>query len=287
MVEYWLRDDVNLARLIDTRYERYDHSSGWFAPSGLLGSEKLGSEIRFTGDWYRSDETEVTALIEKYADENPTTSYVGRLRDPSIRMFGRPDPVEVGPEWHEAPAATPLTGAEPFVGLEGTVADFWRFAMGDLRTNNVRGYLAEYLVAKAVGATQQRVEWDAYDVITPDGITIEVKTSAYLQVWAQNKPSAISFTGLCAKTWTPQDGYSAASSYNADVYVFCVQTAASHDAYDPLELKQWDFYVLPNSVVAATEQKSLGINRVRTLSNGAIKLDDLAAAIATAATISD
>ena len=287
MVEYWLQNDVSLARLIGTKYERYVHSSGWSAPSGLLGSEKLGSEIQFTGDWCQSDEAEITALIEKYADENPTTSLVGRLRDPSIRTFERRDPVQVGPEWRDAPVATPLTGAEPFVGQEGTVADFWRFAMGDLRTNNVRGYLAEYLVAKAVSATQQRVEWDAYDVVTPDGVTIEVKTSAYLQVWAQNKPSTILFTGLCAKTWTPQDGYSATSSYNADVYVFCVQTATSHDAYDPLELSQWDFYVLPKSVAAATEQKSLGINRVKTLSGGAIKFDDLAAAITTAATVSD
>ena len=195
--------------------------------------------------------------------------------------------MQVGPEWREAPAATTLTGAESFVGSEGTVADFWRLAVGDLRTNNVRGYLAEYLVAKAVGATQQRVEWDPYDVITPDRVTIEVKTSAYLQVWAQNKPSTILFTGLCAKSWTPQTGYSAAPSYNADVYVFCVQTAGSHDAYDPLELGQWDFYVLPKSVVAATEQKSLGINRVKTLSGGAIKFDDLAAAIAIAATVID
>lgn len=287
MVEYWLQNDVSLARLIGTKYERYNHSSGWSTPLGFLGSEKLGSEIRYTGDWYRSDEVEITALIEKYADENLTTSLVGRLRDPSIRTFEQRNPVQVGPEWREAPAATPLTGAESFVGAERTVADFWRFAMGDLRTNNVRGYLAEYLVANAVGATQQRVEWDAYDVVTPDGISIEVKTSAYLQVWAQNKPSTILFTGLCAKTWTPQDGYSAASSYNADVYVFCVQTAVSHDAYDPLELGQWDFYVLPRSVVAATEQKSLGINRVKTLSGGAIRFDDLAAAIAIATTVID
>lgn len=44
-----------------------------------------------------------------------------------------------------------------------------------LRMNNVRGDLAEFLVARAVGATGPRVEWDAYDVLAPDGTRIEVK----------------------------------------------------------------------------------------------------------------
>ena len=46
-----------------------------------------------------------------------------------------------------------------------TVLDFWRWALGDLRMNNARGYLVEYLVAQAVGdASPTRVEWGAYDV---------------------------------------------------------------------------------------------------------------------------
>ncbi len=49
--------------------------------------------------------------------------------------------------------------------------------MSDLRTNNVRGYLAEFLVAKAVGAHGPRLEWDAYDVLAPDRTRIEVKSS--------------------------------------------------------------------------------------------------------------
>jgi len=49
------------------------------------------------------------------------------------------------------PGPSPLTGQEPFDGLDATVLDFWRWAMSDLRVNNVRGYLAEFLVAKAVG----------------------------------------------------------------------------------------------------------------------------------------
>lgn len=82
-----------------------------------------------------------------------------------------------------APILAPLDGAEPFIGVEATVADFWRFALSDLRMNNTRGYLAEFIVARAVGATTTRVEWDSYDVLAPSGARIEVKSSAYLQVW--------------------------------------------------------------------------------------------------------
>ena len=53
--------------------------------------------------------------------------------------------------------------------------------MSDLRTNNVRGYLAEFLVARAVGSEAMRVEWDPWDVTTPDGTKIEVKSSGFFK----------------------------------------------------------------------------------------------------------
>ncbi|MFD5893696.1 MULTISPECIES: hypothetical protein [unclassified Streptomyces] len=54
-----------------------------------------------------------------------------------------------------------MSGNESFSGLEATLSDFWRFAMSDLRTNTVRGYLAEFLVARAMGVETIRVEWDS------------------------------------------------------------------------------------------------------------------------------
>lgn len=171
-------------------------------------------------------------------------------------------------EWFSAPAATPLTGAEPLTGTDATVSDFWRFAMSDLRMNNVRGYLAEFLVAKAVGAVGQRIEWDAFDVLMPDGTRIEVKSSAYLQVWDQRKPSEIRFTGLTGRTWTPQEGESEAATFNADVYVFAVQTAKTHDVYDPLDVSQWTFYVLSREVVERRGYRSISLPVLSQLTDG-------------------
>lgn len=56
-------------------------------------------------------------------------------------------------EWIRPGQPRRLTGDEPFRGVDATVRDFWAYAMSDLLMNNVRGYLAEFLVAKAVGAS--------------------------------------------------------------------------------------------------------------------------------------
>jgi hypothetical protein len=55
-------------------------------------------------------------------------------------------------QWLVPPVRKALTGRMRFLGLRGAgVEDFWQFALGDLRMNNARGYLAEYLVGTALG----------------------------------------------------------------------------------------------------------------------------------------
>ena len=148
----------------------------------------------------------------------------------------------------QPPPTRMLSGDEPIVGTPALVRDFWAWTLSDLRTNTVRPMLAEFLVAQALGATAQpRIEWDAYDVVTPDGVRVEVKSSAYLQAWTQARPSSIRFGGLNGRTWDPTAGYAAAASYNADVYVFAVVTTRDHALYDPLDSAQWSFWVLPRA----------------------------------------
>lgn len=176
-----------------------------------------------------------------------------------------------------------LTGAEHLSGVDATVQDFWRFAMSDLRMNNVRGYFAEFLVAMALGAEGPRIEWDAYDVLASDGTRVEVKSSAYPQVWDQRRPSRIKFTGLTGRTWTPQEGESPTATFNADVYVFAVQTAQTHDQYDPLDVSQWSFYVLGRRVLEDLGYQSLGLATLGKLTS-AVEYSDLADAIHSATT---
>jgi hypothetical protein len=165
--------------------------------------------------------------------------------------------------WIEPLPRVELTGEETFAGLNATVLDFWAFATSDLRTNNVRGYLAEFLVARAVGATHPRVEWDAFDVRSPDGSTIEVKSSAYLQVWKQRRLSAPRFSGLRSRAWTPEDGYEPEPSLHADVYVFCLNTAKTHRELQPLDTSQWEFYVLARAQVEAVGTNTFSLSAIQ------------------------
>lgn len=93
-----------------------------------------------------------------------------------------------------------LTGNEHFT-YEGMpvgilLNDFWAWNSSDLLNNTLRGALAEFIVASAVGidTTKAREDWTAYDLLTESGRKIEVKCSAYLQSWNTEKLSRVQFS---------------------------------------------------------------------------------------------
>ncbi len=98
----------------------------------------------------------------------------------------------------------PYSGSERFRdedrGLGFDLLSFWQGSASDVFSNAIRGVLAEYLVARAIGAAYDvRDEWAVCDLCDPSGITIEVKSAAYLQSWHRERLSSISFN--CAKTF--------------------------------------------------------------------------------------
>ena len=73
--------------------------------------------------------------------------------------------------------------------LGATVGEFWRSAYSDLAANSTRALVAEYLVARALGAcAHPRLEWDAVDVVV-DRVKVEVKCAGYVQTWPQKTES--------------------------------------------------------------------------------------------------
>src|SRR5688500_3044284 len=93
----------------------------------------------------------------------------------------------------------PRTGKEKLRIAERTldlsVLDFWRWSASDLLSNATRGRFAEFIVAHALGISfdEIRDEWGAFDLLTPQGIKVEVKSASYIQSWHQIKESLISF----------------------------------------------------------------------------------------------
>lgn len=157
----------------------------------------------------------------------------------------------------------PKTGDEPFHRDGETLApkliDFWRWSASALLSNATRGVLAEYIVACALDvAASGRVEWDAYDLLSPEGAKIEVKSAAYLQSWAHPKLSAIRFD--IRPTQLLENGANLVKR-QAHVYVFCLLRHTDKTTVDPLNLEQWEFYILPTSVLdeKCATQKTIGL----------------------------
>jgi hypothetical protein len=150
---------------------------------------------------------------------------------------------------------TRKTGNEHFKSngqpLESTLLDFWQWALSDLANNVLRGVLAEYIVAEALGIeTYVRRSWEPYDLTTASGIKVEVKSAAYLQSWYHKKYSTISFGIRQTKAYDPETNrFADEIKRQADVYVFCLLKHKDKPTLDPLDLDQWEFYILAASVL--------------------------------------
>lgn len=131
------------------------------------------------------------------------------------------------------------------------LVDFWSWAHSDINGNTERGILAEYLVACAIGMNNNiRVNFDSFDLITPEGITLEVKSSGYIQTWGQENLSKITFGIQPTAGWDKTTNtYKNEKMRQAQVYVFCVLKHKEQQSINPLNIVQWDFYLLPTSTL--------------------------------------
>lgn len=165
------------------------------------------------------------------------------------------------------------TGEESFSKgwkqLSIKVKDFWWRWFSQLVTNNLRGILAEYIVASDVGVTNApREERDSYDLITPEKIRIEVKSGSYIQSREQKKLSSISFSIRSTRGY---DNVTQKRDQNmkrqSDVYVFCLLSHQDQATLNPLDMNQRDFYVVPTALLekAVPWQKTITLQRLKSL----------------------
>ena len=106
---------------------------------------------------------------------------------------------------------------------------------------------------------KRRVSWADSDLITPVGIRIEVKASAYWQSWKlvnedgtrkpippQIDPNRVSvrFGGLQARTAVSPAPEDDPPRFKSDLYVFCLHCQTDAAAWDAWQLSHWEFYTL-------------------------------------------
>ena len=155
----------------------------------------------------------------------------------------------------------------PIPLLDGlTIADFWAWAYSDIISNTHRAVFAEFIVAAALGLTDTpRQPWLSFDLLYKNK-RIEVKSSAYIQAWHQEKTSPIRFSIEKARHWNPQTNIlSDTPQRNADCFVFCLYGEKDRSNLNLMNIDAWSFYVISTDRLAQQlgDQKSLALSMLR------------------------
>ncbi len=151
------------------------------------------------------------------------------------------------------PKSQPLDPGAPFTvdsvptGL--TVGHFWQWAHSNLLLNTLRGKLAEFIVSRALGINEPTDDaWGHADLMLPSGVTIEVKSSAFLQSWEQSQLTPPAWKGLRSRRTAQDDGAKwrtdDAATAKGDMLVLALFTAKDYSSANPRELAQWAFWPL-------------------------------------------
>ena len=140
--------------------------------------------------------------------------------------------------------------------LEKKLIDFWSWNTSDLLNNAMRWKLAEYIIAMALWIDNWfRIEWDEYDLVYKN-LKIEIKSWAYIQSWEQEKFSKIIL-------WIkPTDNWNWEFKRQSDIYVFAILKCKDAEIINPLNLEQWDFYILKTEILnkKLQNQKTIWLN---------------------------
>lgn len=180
-----------------------------------------------------------------------------------------------------------------------TLRSFWSWSTSDLLDNTTRGFLAEHLVAQALGdsAGKRTESWANWDLVTRNGIKIEVKTSGRRQSWHRNArckpPTTPRWDIAPKKKWVDSKGWSDQKKRWADVYVFALHDEKCLEKCDAKDIAQWRFYVVAKRDLDSLDeklnekQKSIGQTKLKELARkhcaACIKFPELKAAILRAA----
>ena len=181
-------------------------------------------------------------------------------------------------------------GKEAIIGLSGdsisTLMEFWQWSASNILENTLRGVFAEFLVACSLGVHHKhRVEWEPFDLLSNEGVRIEVKSAAYVQAWEQNQFSTISFDISPTSSWDKQTKrYSETKQRRSDLYIFCL--LGSPDSWDvnPLDLNHWTFFTLETTQLDTKlpTQKRISLSRLERLGAKKCNYSQLADAVLSA-----
>ena len=176
-----------------------------------------------------------------------------------------------------------MTGYENFIfnnqPLDFDMIDYWRFHYSNIY--DLQDTIAEFIVAMALDIKESQNDqyWTLWD-ITYRNTKIEVKETSYYHSFNTDGKISNRRNFSIRKA---NGEYDAENSGNSefcrqnDIYVFCLNIGNTKENSYPLDLNNWEFYIIPTSVIneKCGDNKSISLGRIKSLGFEALKYDGI------------
>lgn len=186
------------------------------------------------------------------------------------------------------PASKPFVtnlGQALLNGKKRKALDFWSWAYSDLMQNITRGYVAQYIVAWALGVDEKPNDpWQPFDVRSPEphNKRIEVKSTSFLQSWTHGEKNRNPLFVLGQRRpFSSENGLGKKPEWNADIYVLSYFHCKEADKADIMNLDQWKFWVFQKEQIVAlmNGRKSVTVSALERVGHKALTAFELRKAI--------
>jgi hypothetical protein len=165
-----------------------------------------------------------------------------------------------------------MTGNEKFIfddkELDFGILDFWKYKYSNVW--NMQEYIAEFLIEKSLRLekSQNTDSWTLYD-INYRNKRIEIKETSYYHPWNEN--SKISKQRVFGITMA-NSSYENSSEENKferqnDLYIFCLNIGETKEESNPMNIKNWEFYIVPTKIInnVCGNNKTINLGKVKNI----------------------
>ena len=174
-----------------------------------------------------------------------------------------------------------MIGNEKFIlnnnKLDFGILDFWIYKYSNIY--NMQEVIAEFIVEKALNIEKSYNTdyWTLFDILYRN-CRIEIKETSYYHPWTENGKvsNQRSFGITKANSNYENNGSENKFERQNDIYVFCLNTGTTKESSNPMNLNNWEFYIVPTSVIneKCSNNKTISLNKVRQLTK-AVSYDNL------------
>jgi len=150
--------------------------------------------------------------------------------------------------------------------LDFGILDFWKSKYSNIY--NMQEVIAEFLIEKALGIdkAQNTDYWTLYDILYRK-YRIEVKQTSYYHPWNENSKISNIRRFKITKANSKYDSKDFENKFERqnDIYVFCLNTGETKETSNPMNLDNWEFYVVATKIIneECKNNKTISLNKVR------------------------